>query len=160
MTFHRLSIILILLISSSLSIARSPAVDPMVGIETENYRPLNSEEAFAFDFRNPTLADGQAKIETPKNEVSNSQGQSDHSSFAYFVLLGFLTLPFIMWFFIARNALKNNTPSTIEMINHPNVTSLASFKDRKAESNAEQNANDKMQTSDNDLEDDYKDKAS
>lgn len=143
MTFHRFSIIIILLIASTVSIARSPAVDPMVGIEPENYREIKSNEAFAFDFRNPTLERGPAYNQS-------KAGKSDSSSFAYFVLFGFLTLPFLMWYFIGRKALNEYSQKHEQALNSNNVTSLKGFKEQKdTSSNMEEVS-----------EEDYRDKAS
>jgi hypothetical protein len=154
MTNLRLSIFIGLLFASAISIARSPAVDPIVGVETENYREIKSNEVFAFDFSNPSLGRGPAQNQSTSPAID----KRDTSNFAYFALFGFLTAPFLMWFFIGQKALNENLQKRENSIDHSNVTSLKSFHDQK--NGFSKQSDDEQEIQENSTEDDCQDKAS
>lgn len=127
MNIHRLILLIILLISSAFSWARKPAVDPIIGVEPENYKSLAAKDVYPFNFNtNQNLV--APNLTKSTNNVSNQKG-ADSSYFTYFVLLVFLTIPFIMKHAIERKILKDISEK--DQVHDPNVTSLAHFKENK-----------------------------
>lgn len=96
------------------SFARKPAVEPMVGVETESYIETTDQTIFAFDFRQETSA-------------------TSVSTWVSGVVIGaFALLPFLMWFGITRQAQDYAKAmeelETVSPQSHSNVANLADYK--------------------------------
>lgn len=119
-----LFIITVLIIASSLSYARKPAVEDFVGVEHENYQvtPKGAEVLFNF------------------NENISSQNQNSTSTFFTFFFLGaFISLPFLMWAGLAKQKHQRVPTKSIVRVtryesnhsDHSNVEYLDHYKDNK-----------------------------
>lgn len=99
MKFQRLSLILLLfLISLSASAyGRKPAVEDFVGVEPQDYNRTPQGTEVRFNFGNRIKAES---VPTDNTNLTST-----------LVLVSFILLPFLMWFGITRNALKNNEES-------------------------------------------------
>ena len=114
---------------ASNSFARKPAVEDFVGVETENYRPTTKGAEVMFNFGN--------HIKAHQKMVTKGQ-QSTNNMFSTFVLLGFITLPFFMWFGITYsinsmeveedNVVNSNETAYTDQVQSNNVKHLNDYK--------------------------------
>jgi hypothetical protein len=127
---QRLILILGLLSLTLTAYARKPAVDPIVGVETENYRqvPKGQETAFDFNDRTPAQAAEKKQVREMVPPSANS------NAFAYFALLGFLALPFAVWYVLEKQSKKG--PYTGSQ--STNVSFLSDYKKEQEESDDDQ----------------------
>lgn len=121
MKVSKLLLTLILITAAFQAIARKPAVEDFVGVETETYRetPPGTEVSFNLG-----------------NHITSSQNQTFFSQnfFSLAVTLGFLSLPFLTWFGFAK--FGSNKVYTAEVsieetaaLETENVTSLEDYRD-------------------------------
>ena len=124
MRISKLLIMFIVLTSAFQAIARKPAVEDFVGVETETYRPTPAGSEVVFDFG---------------NHVIDSRNQSflATNGLSIGVSLAFLALPFMMWFGLktfsketeVEVVTENETPNYTEVeTDHSNVASLEDFR--------------------------------
>lgn len=121
MKVSKLLLTLILITGAFQAIARKPAVEDFVGVETETYKetPLGTEVSFNFG-----------------NHVTDSLNQNffSQNGLSIGVTLGFLTLPFLAWLGLA--SFKSKEVFTAEVVEEEtptmeaeNVTSLEDYRE-------------------------------
>lgn len=122
-----LSIIYTAFLSAN-AIARKPAVEDFVGIETEGYDRTPKGTEVVFEFGNMVQAKASVSQPAPSSNILPG-----------LMVLGFFSLPFLMWLGITRKTkqVTDSPKSQFEHIHTPNVTNLDDF--RKTESESESN---------------------
>ena len=133
MKMSKLLIAFIILTCAFQAIARKPAVEDFVGVETETYKPTPAGSEVVFNFG---------------NHVIDSRNQSFFSQNAVSIVVSFafLALPFLMWFGLKKFSTMTPVQVTEEEVTpsfeqdsttHSNVAKLEDFrnaedKDKKA----------------------------
>jgi beta-lactamase regulating signal transducer with metallopeptidase domain len=104
---------------SSSAIARKPAVEDFVGIETEHFDKTPPGTEVVFEFGN------MVKAKTSTQATSQSTSVSNY--LPGLTIFGFLALPFLLWFGITKRT-QGIVHSQEEEEFTPNVTNLDDFR--------------------------------
>ena len=124
---HTVLIILICIFSMNTS-ARTPAVDPVIGLSIDEYKQVPPEKSQGYTFsetptplRSTASEEGQEYSFQNITEVSQHQleGSSSSNLPTLFLFLVLLVLPFGMWWFIHRKIEDEIIPeNTIDFGKH------------------------------------------
>ncbi len=132
MTKHFLLLGVLLSLFSANSFARKPAVEPVVGVETESYNPTSVGVEVQYNFGNFIKAN---------NMGPNTMETATPQWLAGLTLVSFALLPFMMWFFINKSTQKLGTTTEEETthqtyadtIGQENVASLSDHRPEQTE---------------------------
>lgn len=99
--------------------ARSPAVEPVMGLSIEEIDHVPPEEATGFDFSQPENASRSPAIEVPVNYDFNAPTRTEtpntrEGQFPVSLIALMLVLPFIIWFGLMRNLDSAPTPTQVQ----------------------------------------------
>lgn len=123
MKFIVLSVLLSFFVANS-AVARKPAVEEFVGIETEHFDKTPQGTEVIFEFGN--------MVQVKNVEIQSTNGTN---FVAPLMIVGFLFLPFLMWFGITRKT-KSVVKTEESHSQHDNITKLDDF--RSTESHEEE----------------------
>jgi hypothetical protein len=132
MTKYFLLLSMLLSLFSLNSFARKPAVEPVVGVETENYNPTSVGVEVQYNFGNFIKA---------RNMGPNTMEVTTPQWLAGVTLVSFALLPFMMWFFINKSTQKigavteedESHQTYADTIGQENVASLSDHRTDKTE---------------------------
>jgi hypothetical protein len=137
MTKYFLLLSMLLSLFSLNSFARKPAVEPVVGVESESYNPTTVGMEVKYNFGNFIKAN---------NMGPNTMEVSTPQWLAGVTLVSFALLPFMMWFFINKSTQKIGATTEEEethqtyadTIGQENVASLSDHRSETQETDKEE----------------------
>ncbi len=124
MKMIKMTILMLTLLTISSAMARKPAVEDFVGVESQDYSPTTPGTEVLFNFNN-----------SMKQETNSTGG----TLFTVLFIASFVSLPFFMWIGLTRSAkTKNTSNATIKITQHThahesnnsNVEYLSDYKDK------------------------------
>ena len=129
----KLRILLVLSVFMTLAfagsaIARKPAVEDVVGVEPESYKTTSIGTEVKFNFGNFI----QGKVPAKANVKQTNQTPP---WLATSTLLAFISLPFFMWFAVARSVkgldvAQEQTAAEVQVTKHDNVAKLSDYQNK------------------------------